>query len=299
MKTKSGIKESFGDRVMNVVVKTILILMVIIICYPCIYVLSSSFSSGKAVSTGKVLLWPVDFSVLGYEIVFKYKLVWTGYKNTLIYTFVGTAMNIVLTVLAAYPLSRKNFQGRNIYMFIFMFTMFFSGGIVPSYILMSKLGLTDTRWAVLLTGTISVYNMIIMRTYFQNSIPADLFDAARIDGVTDIGYLLRIVIPLSKAIFAVIILYYAVGHWNAYFNAMLYTRSTELYPLQLVIQGILGASTIDITQVSDANMLAQMQYAADLVKYSLIVIAAGPVMVAYPFFSKFFEKGVMIGSVKG
>lgn len=299
MKTRSGIRESRGDRIMEAVTKTILILLVIIICYPCIYVLSSSFSSGKAVSSGKVLLWPVDFSTLGYEIVFSYKLVWTGYKNTLIYTFVGTALNVFLTVLTAYPLSRKNFQGRKFYMFFFMFTMFFSGGIIPSYILMSKLGLTNTRWAVILSGSISVYNMIIMRTYFQNSIPNDLFEAARIDGISDIGYLLKVVIPLSKAIFAVITLYYAVAHWNAYFNAMLYTRARELYPLQLVIQGILGASNIDITQVSDANLLAQMQYASDLIKYSLIVVAAAPVMIAYPFFSKFFEKGVMIGSVKG
>lgn len=299
MKRKNSIRESRGERILEAVIKTILILLVIIICYPCVYVLSSSFSSGQAVSTGKVLLWPVDFSTLGYEIVFNYKMVWTGYKNTLIYTFVGTCLNLVLTILAAYPLSRKNFQGRNFYMFIFMFTMFFSGGIIPSYILMANLGLTDTRWAVILTGSISVYNMIIMRTFFQNSIPNDLFEAAKIDGISDIGYLFKIVLPLSKAIIAVIVLYYAVAHWNAYFNAMLYTRSRELYPLQLVIQGILGASNIDITQVSDASLLAQMQYASDLIKYSLIVIAAAPVMIAYPFFARFFEKGVMIGSVKG
>ncbi len=299
MKHSNGIGESRGDKLLLAAVRLIIIIVMLIICYPCIWVLSSSFSSGQAVSSGKVLLWPVEPSTLGYDIAFKYKLLWTGYKNTLIYTFGGTALNIFLTVLAAYPLSRRNFQGRRIYMFFFMFTMFFSGGIIPSYILMADLGLTDTRWAVLLMGSISIYNMIIMRTYFQNSIPADLFDAARIDGVTDIGYLLKVVMPLSKAIFAVITLYYAAAHWNAYFYALLFTRSKELYTLQLVIKDILGASTIDITQVTDANLLAQMQYAADLIKYSLIVVAAAPIMIAYPFFARFFEKGVMIGSVKG
>lgn len=295
-----SILESRGDRILNLVVGIVVTMLVIVICYPIIYIVSCSFSSGEAVSSGRVLLWPVDFSLVGYQTVFAYKSVWVGYKNTIIYTVAGTALNVTLTTLAAYPLARKKFQFRNFYMAIFMITMFFSGGIIPSYICMSKLHLTGTRWAVLLSGSISCYNMIIMRTFFQNSIPEDLFDAARLDGANDFDYLFRVVIPLSKAIFAVITLYYAVAHWNAYFNAMIYTTGkADLQPLQMVMKGILGASTIDITQVTDPTLLAQLQSSTDLIKYALIVMATAPVMVVYPFVSRFFEKGVMIGSVKG
>lgn len=295
-----SILESRGDRFLNLVVGIVVTLLVIVICYPIIYIVSCSFSSGAAVSSGRVLLWPVEFSLMGYRTVFAYKSVWVGYKNTIIYTVVGTALNVTLTTLAAYPLSRKKFQFRNFYMAIFMVTMFFSGGIIPSYICMSKLHLTGTRWAVLLSGSISCYNMIIMRTFFQNSIPEDLFDAARLDGANDFDYLFKVVIPLSKAIFAVITLYYAVAHWNAYFNAMIYTTGkADLQPLQMVMKGILGASTIDITQVTDPTLLAQLQNSTDLIKYALIVMSTAPVMVVYPFVSRFFEKGVMIGSVKG
>lgn len=175
----------------------------------------------------------------------------------------------------------------------------FSGGLIPTYILMTKLGLTNTRWAIIFSGTISIYNMIIMRTYFQNSIPADLLEAAKIDGITDIGYLVRIVIPLSKSIFAVIALYYAVAHWNSYFDALIYLRDRDLYPLQLILRGILNASKIDLTQIQDAELLAQMIGMSDVMKYAMIVIATVPILAAYPFVQRFFEKGVMIGSVKG
>jgi multiple sugar transport system permease protein/putative aldouronate transport system permease protein len=267
--------------------------------YPLIYVLSSSFSCGQAVSSGKVLLWPVDFSFTGYKIIFSYKLVWVGYFNTIVITVVATAINMVLTICAAYSLSRKDFIGRNFYMTLFMITMFFSGGMIPNYILMSNLHLTNTRWSVILSGAISVTNMIIMRTYFVNSIPSELFEAARIDGITDWGYLFRIVLPLSKAIMAVVLLYYAVAHWNSYFNAMLYIPDRNLYPLQIVLRDLLNASKVDLSQIQDAEMLAQMTGAADLIKFSLIVVSAAPILCAYPFVQKYFEKGVMIGSVKG
>jgi len=298
-KNKNKIGACLEDRIMRAVVTALMALLIVIVLYPLIYVLSSSFSSGSAVSAGRVVLWPVEFSLTGYRIVFAYKQVWVGYRNTIFYTLVGTAMNILLTTMAAYPLSRRNFQGRNVYMTIFMITMFFSGGIIPNYVLMSKLHLVNTRWAILLSGTISVYNMIIMRTFFQSSIPEELLEAARIDGVTDIGYLVRIVLPLSRAIFAVITLYYAVGQWNSYFNAMLYLRDRTLYPLQLVLREILNASNVDLSQISDAELLRQLIGASDLMKYSLIVISSVPILVAYPFVQKFFDKGVMIGSVKG
>ena len=287
------------DKIMYGIIYAVMSLLLVIILYPLIYILSSSFSSGAAVSSGRVLFLPVDFSTTGYEIIFSYKLVWTGYKNTIIYTLVATALNLVLTTCAAYPLSRKDFIGRNIYMTLFMIIMFFSGGMIPNYILMSKLKLTNTAWSVILSGGISVTNMIIMRTYFMNSIPGDLFDAARIDGTSDWGYLFKIVLPLSRAIIAVIILYYAVAHWNSYFTAMLYIRERELYPLQMVLRDILNASRVDLSQIDDAELLAAMTGASDLISYALIVVATVPILCAYPFVQKYFEKGVMIGSVKG
>jgi len=293
------IHDSVEDKLLNIAVYGVLSLLIVLIAYPLIYVVSSSFSSGQAVSAGKVLLWPVEPTLTGYKIVFSYGQVWVGYANTILYTVGGTSLNIVLTVMAAYPLSRRSFYGRRLYTILFMITMFFSGGIIPTYILMSKLDLTDTRWSILLSGGISIYNMIIMRTFFQNSIPNDLYEAAKLDGITDLGYLFKIVIPLSKAIFAVITLYYAVAHWNAYFNAMMYLRHRELYPLQLVLRDILSVSNIDLSQINDAELLAQMIGAADVMKHSLIVVSTVPILVAYPFVQKFFEKGVMIGSVKG
>ena len=287
------------DKIMYTIIYIAMGLLLVTVLYPLIYVVSSSFSSGLAVSSGKVLLWPVDPSVTGYKIIFSYKLVWSGYFNTILVTVVATTINVVLTICAAYPLSRRDFIGRNFYMTLFMITMFFSGGLIPNYILMSRLNLTNTRWSVILAGAISVTNMIIMRTYFINSIPSDLFDAARIDGINDWGYLFRIVLPLSRAIMAVLILYYAVAHWNSYFNAMLYIRDRDLYPLQIVLRDILNVSKIDLSQITDAEVLAQMTGAADLIKFALIVVSAVPILSAYPFVQKYFEKGVMIGSVKG
>ena len=298
-KNKNRVGISREDKIMYTIIYVAMTLLLITVLYPLIYVVSSSFSSGQAVSSGKVLLWPVEPSITGYKIIFSYKLVWIGYFNTILITVTATAINMVLTICTAYPLSRRDFIGKNIYMTLFMITMFFSGGMIPNYILMSKLHLTDTRWAVILSGAISVTNMIIMRTYFINSIPQELFEAARIDGITDWGYLFRIVLPLSKAIMAVILLYYAVAHWNSYFNAMLYIRDRNLYPLQIVLRDLLNASKVDLSQIQDAEMLAQMTGAADLIKFALIVVSAAPILCAYPFVQKYFEKGVMIGSVKG
>lgn len=296
---KNHIGLSREDRIMYAVVYIVMALLIVVICYPLIYVVSSSLSSGRAVTAGRVVLWPVDFSLTGFELVLSYKQVWSGYLNSIIITVVGTALNLVLTVMAAYPLSRRDLPCRGIYLTLFMITMFISGGILPSYILMSNLKLTNTLWSVILSGGLSITNMIIMMTYFRNSIPYEMFEAAKIDGITDWGYLFRIVLPLSKAIIAVIILYYAVGRWNSYFTSMLYLRDRELYPLQLVLRDILNTSRVDPSQVSDGELLAKLQGAADQMKYSLIVISTAPLLIVYPFVQKYFEKGVMIGSVKG
>jgi len=290
---------SWDDKLLYASTDIILFLLLLVVGYPIIYVLSCSFSSGAAVSSGQVLLWPVDFSLQGYKIIFNYKSVWTGFSNTIFYTVVGTTLNMILSVLVAYPLSRPNYQGKGIVTMLFTITMMFSAGIIPSYLLMSNLGLTNTRWALILVGAISTYNMIIIRTYFKNSIPSELIEAARIDGCSELRTLWSVVLPLSKAVLSVVTLYYAVSHWNSYFNAMIYLRDRDLQPLQMVLRDILAASKIDLTQIEDPELLAQMTGTADLIKYSLIVVSSAPIIAAYPFVQKFFKKGVMIGSVKG
>ena len=300
-KKSTAIRLSTGDRIMDTTINVIMFLLFLVVLYPLVYVVSSSFSSGDAVFNGKVILWPVDFSTFGYEIVLKFPKVWVGYKNTIINTVLGTIMNVFTTTLVAYPLSRKEFQGKGFYMFIFMFTMWFGGGLVPSYLLMSDLGLVNNRLAVLLTGLVSISNMVVMRSFFRNSIPGDLHDAARVDGISDIGYMVKIVLPLSKAIFSVITLYYAVAHWNAYFSAMIYLREPSMMTLQQVLKDLLAQAnpSLDEVQGMSAEDIANMQYSADLMKYSLIVISSAPILCAYPFVQKYFERGVMIGSVKG
>ena len=300
-KKSTAIRLSKGDQIMEITINIVMSILFLVVLYPLIYVLSSSFSSGQAVSDGKVILWPVDFSTYGYELVFKYPKVWTGYINTIINTVLGTVMNVFTTMLVAYPLSRKEFQGKGFYMFIFMFTMWFGGGLIPTYVLMSDLGLVNNRLSVLLSGLVSISNMVVMRSFFRSSIPGDLHDAARVDGISDIGYLIKIVLPLSKAIFSVITLYYAVSHWNSYFTAMIYLRDPSMITLQQVLKELLDASTASMSDMQGmtAEEAAAIQTSADLMKYSLIVVSAAPILCAYPFVQKYFEKGVMIGSVKG
>jgi multiple sugar transport system permease protein/putative aldouronate transport system permease protein len=261
--------------------------------------ISSSFSSGRAVSSGKVILWPVQPSIEGYSAVFAYKSVLTGYRNTILYTLVGTVLNVGMTLMAAFPLSRRNFQGQKFYMTLFIITMFFSGGLIPSYILITQLKLINNMWAILLPGAISTYNMIITRTFFATTIPSELVEASKIDGCSDFRFFFTILLPLSKAVIAVITLYYGVSHWNSWFSAMLYLRNPNLHPLQLVLRGILIASQIDVTQIQDPELLERLMYMADLMKYSLIIIATAPIVALYPFVQRYFIKGVMIGSIKG
>ena len=292
-------RRGWDDRILYASTDIILVLLLLIVAYPIIYVISCSFSSGAAVSSGRVLLWPVDFSLQGYKIIFGYKTVWSGFANSVFYTVVGTTINMALSVLAAYPLSRPHYQGGRVVTIMFTMTMMFSAGLIPTYLLMSKMHLTNTRAVMVLLGAISAYNMIIIRTYFKNSIPGELIEAARIDGCSELRTLWSVVLPLSKAVLAVVTLYYAVGHWNSYFNAMVYLRDRSMHPLQLVLRDILSANQVDMTQITDPELLREMAGTAELMKYSLIVVSSAPIIAAYPFVQKFFEKGVMIGSVKG
>lgn len=296
-KARNKIAISFNDKVFYFLNNILLWSAVIITLYPIIYVASCSFSSADAVTTGKVVLWPVDFSLEGYKAVFKNKDIVTGYYNSFIYTVVGTLINVLCTILAAFPLSRREMVGSKFFNFFFAFTMWFSGGMIPSYLLIRDLGWLNMRWSLLIPGAIGVWNVIITKTFFQNSIPEELFESASIDGCSYFRYFLSIVLPLSGAIIAVITLFYAVDHWNAYFNAFLYLNKKELFPLQIILRNILLQNTVDQNMMGD---IEDINYAlADLLKYSLIMVACIPVWCIYPFVQKYFVKGVMLGSLKG
>lgn len=296
---KGIIRNSREDRIFNSVVMVFLCAFVLAIMYPIIYIVSCSFSSAQAVMGGRVFLWPVDFSLDGYKTIFNYKAVWTGYLNSIYYAVIGTAINVFLTILCAYPLSRKDLFGRGLFTFLITFTMLFSGGMIPTYLLVSNLGLINTRWSMIFPTAISVWNVIITRTYYQNTIPGEMLEAARIDGCDDFLFLLKVVLPLSSAITAVNVLFYAVGHWNSYFDAMLYLHDESMYPLQIVLRKILVLNSIDSKMMNRAAAYATKVGIKELLKYSLIIVASLPMMILYPFLQKYFVKGVMIGSLKG
>lgn len=292
-------KTSVEDKIFYAAVNIFMVIILIIVLWPLVFIVSSSFSSKEAVMAGRVVLWPVDFSLEGYKAVFKTNEVLVGYRNTILYTLFGTILNVAMTLAAAYPLSRRDLPWRRPIMFVFTFTMIFSGGMIPTYIVVSELGLLNTPLALIIPTAMSVYNLIITRTFIENSIPKELLEAATIDGCDDKGYFFKILLPLSAPVIAVITLYYAVAHWNSYFTAFLYITDSKLYPLQLVLRNILIANQIDSAMVTDFDTMTSKQGLADLLKYSLIVVSSLPVLIMYPFVQKHFVKGVMIGAVKG
>lgn len=298
MKKGTIIKDTVGDRIFNGINFIFSFIFLVATAYPIIYVLSASISSPQALVAGKVWLWPVDFSLEGYKAVIEYKKVWTGYGNSIFYTAIGTVINLVMTVAAAYPLSRKDLRGRNAIMLLFTFTMLFSGGMIPSYLLINNLGLLNSRWAMLLPSALSVYNVIVTTTYFRTNIPDELLESARIDGCSDFKFLTAIVIPLSGAILAVMALFYSVSHWNSFFDALLYLSDPKKYPLQIVLREILLLNTASDLTTGVADETARL-YLNELLKYALIIVASAPLLIMYPFVQKYFVKGVMIGSVKG
>ena len=300
MKTSNKlIKESKADKAFIIGNYIILAFVLVIVLYPIIYVVSASFSSPQAVIGGEVWLFPVEPTLMGYEAVFKNNQILVGFKNSFIYMICGTFINLIMTMLCAYPLSRKELVGRNVITGIFVFTMYFSGGLVPTYMLIQKLGLLNTRWAMIIPAAMSVWNMIIARTYLQNTIPDTLYEAAEIDGCSPIGFFCKVVMPLSKPILAVLVLYYGVAHWNTYFSAMIYLNNQDLFPLHLILRKILIINNIDPTMMQDVEAMLQKQGLVDLLKYSVIVVASVPVLCIYPFVQKYFVKGVMIGALKG
>ena len=276
-----------GDKIFEIVNHTLLTLILIVVLYPILYIIAASFSDPQAVISGEVFIFPVRPTLRGYEAVFKNKKILTGFANSVFYLVFGTALNIVMTLLCAYPLSRKEFQARNFLSMFFVFTMYFSGGLVPTYMVVKGLNLIDNRLAIIIPTAMSTYNMIICRTYMVNTIPDELYEAAEIDGCTPWKYFLHVVIPLCKTIIAVLVLYYGVAKWNDYYNAMLYLNEAALQPLTIVMREILIQNKVDMTQITDASNLAKLQGMSDLLKYSTIVVASVPMMILYPFIQKY------------
>ena len=279
------------EKIFDVAIAIIMGLVALLFLLPLLNVLACSFSSPERVVAGEVGLFPVEFTVRGYQEVFANDSLMRGFLNTLFYTFLGTVIQVTLQMLCAYPLSRPDFKGRKFLNIFLTLTMFVSGGMIPTYLLISNLGMLDTIWAIIIPGCVSVFNIIVIRTYMQNSIPAELQEAARIDGCGDFQIFLRVVLPLCRPILFVMVLYAIVGYWNNYFNALLYIQSTDLYPLQRVLQDMLVTNSGSLG-AGDPNLQEQL-------KYVTIVVSSLPILIIYPFFQKYFEKGVVMGGVKG
>ncbi|MCU6711447.1 carbohydrate ABC transporter permease [Paenibacillus sp. J5C_2022] len=300
----SAVKESGRDKVFLVCNYIYVFLAFAIVAYPVLYMMSASISDPKLVASGDMWLLPKGITFDGYIRVFENNNVWMGYRNTIIYTVVGTAINLFVTLPAAYALSRKDFAGRHFFMGMFLVTMFFGGGLVPTYLLIKSLGMIDTIWAIVIPSAASIWNIIVARTFFQASIPTELQEAAQIDGSSNLLLFIKIVLPLSMPIIAVMALFYGVGHWNSYFPAMIYLNDVAKYPLQLVLRQILvlqemsaqGGGAIDMSSASALNSKAEV---AALVRYAVIIVATAPIIAVYPFLQRYFVQGVMIGSVKG
>jgi len=297
---RTAIEETRTDKIFLAGVKIMLWLALIIVAVPLIYIVANSFSSPSAVSAGRVLFWPIEPSIRAYKEAFSDPLIMKGYLNSFIYAIGGTLISVTLTIAIAYPLSRRTFFGRNVIMSVLIFTMLFSGGLIPTYLVVQDLGMLNTRWAMVIPSAIGVWQVIIARTFFRSTIPDELYEAATIDGASDLRFLWSIVLPLSKPVIAVIALMYAIFQWNSYFDALVYLKDPSLYPLQIVLRNvlILNTQTGSTTTTSLAQQLEQQQL-ANVLKYALIVISSLPVLIIYPFVARHFTKGVMVGAVKG
>lgn len=297
---RTTIEETTTDRIFLIGVKIMLWIALIVVTVPLIYIIANSFSSASAVSGGRVLLWPIEPSLKAYKVAFGDPQIMHGYLNSFIYAIGGTLISVTLTIAIAYPLSRRTFFGRNVIMSVLIFTMLFSGGLIPTYLVVQDLGMLNTRWAMVIPSAIGVWQVIIARTFFRSTIPDELYEAATIDGASDLRFLWSIVLPLSKPVIAVIALMYAIFQWNSYFDALVYLKDPSLYPLQIVLRNVLILNTVagGSTTQNLAQQLDQQQL-ANVLKYALIVISSLPVLIIYLFVARHFTKGVMVGAVKG
>lgn len=296
-------KPSRSDKVFNALVFGLATLFLLLVMYPLILVVSASFSDGNSIVMGKVLFLPVNANLQGYQEIFKYKSVFIGYGNSLLYMVGGTMLNLVVSVLVAYPLSRLDLQGRKFFTLLLIFTMMFNAGLIPNYLLMKDLHLIDNRLVMILPKAINAYNIVVMITYFRSNVAKDLLEATKIDGCSDFRFVTAILIPISKPILAVMTLFFAMGHWNSYFDAMIYLNSSAKFPLQLVLKEILLQNQLSPDMMSTMNLtpeeMAMRMGLSEQLKYALIIVSSVPLMLLYPFIQKYFVKGVMIGSIKG
>lgn len=287
-----------GDRIFDIMNAIILILVCILIAYPLFYVVVASFTDPTIVNSGVLLLYPKKLFLGGYQKILTYKPIWSGYLNTLKYTLAGTVLSVVITITCAYALSRTDLFGRRIWNFLFTFTMFFSGGIIPLYIVINQLGIYDTILAMILPSTVSVFNLIVCRSFFESTIPRELLEAAELDGSNDFGFFFKIVLPLSSTIIAVMVLFYATSIWNSFMNALMFMGSQDKMPLQVILRNLVLSNQAS-SVLSGGTEMIERQKLAEQLKYGIIVISALPLMVVYPFVQKYFAKGIMIGAVKG
>lgn len=297
-KTGAGVLKESHDRAINVVLYAAAILILLIVIYPLYFIVIASFSDPSAVGSGQVWLLPKGATLDGYRELLRHRDLWVGYWNTILYTVFGTLIGLAVNVPAAYAFSRRDMPGRRVLMLIFIFTMFFNGGLIPTFLTIKQFHMYNTFWVMVLPFSVSVFNIIVARTFFQSSIPGELWDAAQIDGCGNLRYFFQMVLPLSKAILAVLTLWMAVGQWNSYFTALIYLKDQSLYPLQLVLRNILITGQMQAALgTGEAAQIALRL--ANLMRYSVIIVATVPIMCVYPFVQKYFNKGVMIGAVKG
>ena len=293
------IKQTFSDRVFDFFNVILMVVLLVVFAWPLWFVIIASVSDPNAVNAGLVLIWPKGFTLEGFVKIMQYEQLWLGYRNSIIYTVVGTALNMVMSICFAYPMSDKSFEIRKPLMIFFMISMYFGGGLIPSFLLMKNLHLLNTPFVFVLSGAISIYNALIIRNYFSSSIPGELQEAATLDGAGKGYYLIKIVLPLSKPVFAVVGLYYAVAHWNNYTKGLYYAFDRELMPLQNVLRELLTSSKMLMDMMSDPEAAMEALQFAESMKYGVIIVAALPMMMLYPFIQKHFVKGVMVGAVKG
>lgn len=299
-KHKNKIKGCKQDKIFNVINITLLIICIIIFIYPLIFVLSASVTKPSDVLSGKMFLFPSSLYFEGYKAIFEYEGIWTGLLNSIIIVVAGSALNMAVTFTVGYAFSRKDFFGKKFFMFFFIFAMFFSGGLIPTYLLVSEtLGMDNSLLALIIPGAVSTWNIILAKTYFSSSLSDELLEAAKIDGCSNISFFFKIALPLAKPIIAVILLYNVVGRWNSYFDAMIYLQDPNLFPLQLVIRNLISENQITNLDPNAGNISIDAMYRAEGMKYGVIILSTIPMLIIYPFVQKYFIKGVMVGSLKG
>lgn len=304
MKTTSLVKDTRADKIFLVFVYFFLAIALLIVLYPLIYIVSASISNPHLVNSGEMWLLPKGVTFEGYRTLLGNSSIWRGYLNTIYYTVLGTSINLLVTLPCAYALSRDDFYGRRAFTNFMLVTMFLSGGLIPSYLLIRSLGMLNTVWALVIPGAVSVYNVVVTRTFFQTTIPREMEEAAIVDGCSDFRLFMQIVLPLSTPIIAVMALFYGVGHWNSFFSALIYLSDKSMYPLQMILREILILQDMSSNTVSNvisemASMLYSKQQLAEVIKYGVMIVSSLPVIIVYPFLQKYFVKGMMVGSIKG